>query len=196
MVYLSFLIVSIVILLSLIKYVQLNATDTGTGREAQLTFAVLYKAGEIPVFDVRKINNNTAEIFTVRTFTRLSADIAALWFDDTVKLKLTVQVSDNGISPLSTICFTLVTIVDVNDNAPMFDSSTLTSYTTTVMWNVGAMTRIYRVFAADDDSGQNALITYSVVSQPSSCSGCLFTVDPNSGWIKSGSTIPASVRKC
>ena len=161
-----------------------------TGADGQLSFSVLYKSGETPVFSVQSSPSDpkTAVVYTKRRFNRLSTDINSLWFNDTVKLKLTLKVSDNGLPSLSTNCFVLVTINDVNDNAPVFDYSN-TSYSTYFLQSSPRNTKILRVFATDDDVGVNAEITYSLVSTNPSCNLC-FSINSSSGWILSGNIPP------
>ncbi|XP_037833409.1 protocadherin beta-16-like [Kryptolebias marmoratus] len=52
-----------------------------------------------------------------------------------------------------------ITVLDVNDNAPVFNQSV---YKTTVMENAGKGTHIVTVNASDADSGSNGLIYYSI----------------------------------
>ena len=166
---------------------QMTAYDPDTGDNGQLRFSVLYRPDDARVFSVQTSTTDpkTALIYTTRTFNRLSTDIDSLWFNDTVKLKLTVKVSDNGLPHLSTNCFVLVTINDKNDNAPVFDYSNFTYTTYVLPTKTPPLTRIYRVFATDEDVGVNAVIIYNLTATSPTCSGC-FYVEQSSGWILIG----------
>ena len=133
------------------------------------------------LFDVRQYDNpdgtTTAEIYTLDEFDRELPDRGALVNGD-VKYRVTVQATDEGIPPLSTTCFFFVEISDENDNPPIFD---LNSYQGRILRSeVGA--RVVRVFATDDDAGENANIVYSI-SDDTQCPGC-FQIDQNTGVIR------------
>ncbi|KAM9795080.1 protocadherin gamma-A10-like [Neosynchiropus ocellatus] len=69
-----------------------------------------------------------------------------------------------------------VTVLDVNDNVPIFNQ---TAYKLSVMENVPTGTNIVTVNATDADSGSNGLITYSLSSSESD----LFKIDGKTGSI-------------
>jgi hypothetical protein len=101
---------------------------------------------------------------------------------NTVKFRVTVKVEDEGQPPLSTNCFLLVDIIDQNDNIPIFDEA---NYKTTILRNTNYDDRVIRVFALDDDDGDNAVVTYAIEGSEPSCDNC-FTIDSSSGWISRG----------
>ena len=85
--------------------------------------------------------------------------------------------------PLDNHCTFWVRIEDVNDNAPVFDSS---SYSTSISESsTKAGARIYSVRAFDKDKGKNADIVYSLTENP----GGFFNIDADSGIIKLAKTI-------
>ncbi|KAJ8982823.1 hypothetical protein NQ317_010444 [Molorchus minor] len=77
---------------------------------------------------------------------------------DKKELYLTVQATDNGRPPLSDICTFKVTVTDINDNNPSFDSS---DYNTHVNEDAKENSEVMRVFAYDVDDGENSRLTYS-----------------------------------
>ena len=93
-----------------------------------------------------------------------------------------MRIEDKGEpNKLSTTCFFFVVIQDVNDNEPRFDEE---SYQTTIAADTPLYSRILRVYAIDDDEGENADVVYSIDpdAEDPSCRNCL-TIDAASGWI-------------
>ncbi|KAM6946143.1 protocadherin Fat 3a [Aplochiton taeniatus] len=76
--------------------------------------------------------------------------------------QITVRASDQG-SPrrLSSLANVTVTVLDVNDNPPVFERR---DQLATVPEDVGPGTEVIRVYAASKDIGTNAEITYSIRS--------------------------------
>ncbi|XP_041799575.1 protocadherin gamma-A3-like [Chelmon rostratus] len=72
-----------------------------------------------------------------------------------------------------------VTVLDVNDNVPVFNQSV---YKASVVENTIKGTNIITVNAKDADSGSNALITYSLSKMKGSAAD-IFTIDENTGTI-------------
>ncbi|XP_044220372.1 protocadherin gamma-A11-like [Thunnus albacares] len=72
-----------------------------------------------------------------------------------------------------------VTVLDVNDNAPVFNQSV---YKASVMENTTKGTSIITVNATDADSGSNGLITYSLSKMKGSAAD-IFSIDENTGTI-------------
>ncbi|XP_044220436.1 protocadherin gamma-A3-like [Thunnus albacares] len=72
-----------------------------------------------------------------------------------------------------------VTVLDANDNAPVFNQSV---YKASVMENTMKGTNIITVNAIDADSGSNGLITYSLSKMKGSAAD-IFSIDENTGTI-------------
>ncbi|KAM8732966.1 protocadherin gamma-A3-like [Acanthopagrus schlegelii] len=72
-----------------------------------------------------------------------------------------------------------VTVLDANDNAPVFNQSVYKAF---VMENTVKGTSIITVNATDADSGSNGLITYSLSKMKGSAAD-IFSVDENTGTI-------------
>uniref|UniRef100_A0A8C3WY49 Dachsous cadherin-related 2 n=1 Tax=Catagonus wagneri TaxID=51154 RepID=A0A8C3WY49_9CETA len=79
-----------------------------------------------------------------------------------------------GSSPTCGSTEVIVTVVDVNDNAPVFPSA---SDEVRVPPTVQPGTALYRARAADQDSGRNGIVRYAIASQSPS----LFSVDSGQG---------------
>ena len=72
---------------------------------------------------------------------------------------LTVVAEDGGSVPFSTSIQVLLTVQDLNDNAPVFDN---TSFTVSVLENQPPFTPLLRVMATDADSAIHARIRYTL----------------------------------
>nr|XP_045378698.1 cadherin-23 isoform X1 [Camelus bactrianus] len=88
-------------------------------------------------------------------------------------LNFTVRASDNGSPPRAAEIPVYLEIVDVNDNNPVFDQS---SYQETIFEDVPVDTVIVTVTATDADSGNFALIEYSLVDGEGK-----FAINPTTG---------------
>lgn len=76
--------------------------------------------------------------------------------------QVTVRASDRGApSPLSSLANVTITILDINDNPPVFEQR---DQLATVAEDVAPGTEVLRVHAASKDIGTNAEITYSIRS--------------------------------
>lgn len=77
-----------------------------------VTYKIVKRDGQRAYFN---IENNTGIITTTQPFDR----------DEPTRQKelyLTIQATDNGLPPLADICTIKVTVTDINDNTPSFDS--------------------------------------------------------------------------
>ncbi|XP_055980523.1 protocadherin gamma-A7 isoform X8 [Sorex fumeus] len=90
---------------------------------------------------------------------------------------LLLTASDGGDPPRSGIARIQVTVVDVNDHAPVFS---LPQYQVTVPENVPVGTRLLTVKAIDPDEGINAEVTYSFQKITQKILQ-LFQLDPHTG---------------
>ena len=105
----------------------------------------------------------------------------------TLRYPITIEVTDGALpEPAVSTCFLLVTIVDINDNAPQFE---LDSYREDIPLNP-ERGRIFQVYAFDIDEGHNADIVYSLEND-AQCSNC-FRIDEK-GWIWLDQDITVSV---
>ena len=98
-------------------------------------------------------------------------------FESKKQYKLTVKATDNGIPALESLTNVIVTVEDVNDSPPVF-----TKCDALVILQEPALpqTQLFRVSTADEDSGSNAIITYSVVkNEEGVCSDLYIDQDGN-----------------
>lgn len=89
---------------------------------------------------------------------------------------LTITAQDQGHPPLSSTATVEVTIMDVNDHSPVFQSS---SYTADISEDVPIGSLVLEVKAIDLDQGSNSHVLYSL----SSSSQSMFIIDQDTGRI-------------
>uniref|UniRef100_A0A3Q2TJN6 FAT atypical cadherin 3 n=1 Tax=Fundulus heteroclitus TaxID=8078 RepID=A0A3Q2TJN6_FUNHE len=91
---------------------------------------------------------------------------------------ITVEAWDNGNPPLSTATMIVIELMDVNDNAPMFDQDI---YNVLISEDASIGQTVTRVFAEDLDSQVNGRITYSILKGDRTNH---FWIDPVTGLLK------------
>ncbi|ELU14775.1 hypothetical protein CAPTEDRAFT_226653 [Capitella teleta] len=167
----------------------MRAEDDDPGANGNLHFSVVTPYNEAKWFEVEGVEGDekSVDLKSLREIDRedllTQRPNEVLVLGNTVKFRVTVKVEDEGQPPLSTNCFLLVDIIDQNDNIPIFDEA---NYKTTILRNTNYDDRVIRVFALDDDDGNNAVVTYDIEDSEPSCDNC-FTIDSSSGWISRGS---------
>lgn len=91
--------------------------------------------------------------------------------------ELRALASDQGSPRLSSLCQVVVSVLDINDNPPVFEHR---EYTATVAEDVSVGTQLLRVQAASRDSEANGEISYGIISGNEHG---LFSVDPRTGMV-------------
>ncbi|TSV15244.1 Protocadherin gamma-A8 [Bagarius yarrelli] len=94
------------------------------------------------------------------------------------QMKLLLTAFDGGESRLSGTMEIIITVVDVNDNAPVFTQKT---YKATITENSTKGTKITTVSASDADEGSNSHVTYYISDAVDSVVASLFVVKKESG---------------
>ncbi|XP_067851869.1 protocadherin-10-like [Heptranchias perlo] len=94
---------------------------------------------------------------------------------------LVLTAVDGGIPHRSGTTRIIITVMDINDNAPVFDQEI---YRASVAENAPKGTLVTKINAADLDEGTNAELTYSFTSHVSQRIRELFKLDPETGEIK------------
>lgn len=89
--------------------------------------------------------------------------------------ELKALVSDQGLPRLSSLCQVVISVLDINDNPPVFEHR---EYTATVPEDVPVGTQLLRVLAASRDAEANGEISYSIISGNEHG---MFSVDPSTG---------------
>ncbi|XP_050541407.1 protein dachsous [Daktulosphaira vitifoliae] len=99
--------------------------------------------------------------------------------ETTPAYELVIEAYDGGVPPHKGSMTVNVTILDVNDNQPMFNQS---RYYSAVLENATVSTSILQVFAADVDDGENGVVEYSINRRQSDKEG-YFAIDKRTGVI-------------
>jgi len=104
------------------------------------------------------------------------------------KFRVTLTVRDDVIATLQDSATVVVKVTDDNDEAPTFRFPTPSNDTAFAMSDVAVGGRVVRISAVDADSGDNAVLCYSISAGNEHG---LFDVDPTTGWVvANGSLAP------
>ncbi|XP_043223379.1 protein dachsous-like [Amphibalanus amphitrite] len=129
------------------EVLQVTALDSDEGSNSRVHYSLL--PGEETHADWFEIDENTGLITT-----RAHIDC-----ETEPEPRVTVLATDGGSPPLSATAAVRVTIVDVNDNEPVFDQS---FYNVSVAEDQAVGHCILKVSATDPDCGVNAQVNYSI----------------------------------
>lgn len=89
--------------------------------------------------------------------------------------ELKARVSDQGSPRLSSVCQVVISVLDINDNPPVFEHR---EYTATLSEDVAVGTQVLRVQAASRDADANGEISYGIISGNEHG---MFSVDQHTG---------------
>ncbi|XP_064481963.1 cadherin-related tumor suppressor-like [Ornithodoros turicata] len=141
-----------------------SAKDADLGLNRQVSYSVLSDWAN----DVFSLNPQTG-VFTLTSH---------LDYEQYQHYVFVVQAQDSGTPSLSSTVTVYINVLDLNDNAPLFDPM---SYSDEVFENVTIGSSIVRVSATDLDSGDNGRIIYKIVEGDAdqqfaiSANGTIFT---------------------
>ena len=140
----------------------IQATDADSGSNGEFNFSIIS-----PTSAPFSINSNNGNIIVTDTLDREIQDLYTL----------TILVQDNGVPSLSSEIVVNVTILDRNDNSPVFQD---TPYIFFIPENVNNNTLVDSISVTDADTGVNADITCTLSGVGSeqfslSADGAIFT---------------------
>ncbi|XP_016096583.1 protocadherin Fat 4-like [Sinocyclocheilus grahami] len=135
-----------------------SAFDQDSGPNGQLEYAIIEGNKE----NSFSINRATGEIRTTRPLDR----------EKVAQYALRVKATDRGSPPKNTAVKVLISVLDVNDNAPRFSKI----FSATVPENAPVGFTVTRVTTTDEDSGANAISRYSI-----SDASLPFIIHPSTG---------------
>ncbi|XP_048058643.1 protocadherin beta-15-like [Megalobrama amblycephala] len=127
---------------------QVNATDLDEGKNGELIYAL-----------GNNVNNNLRRLFEVNSITGEIILTDYLDFEVKDKYEIDIQASDKGIVPLATDKSVVIKIVDVNDNAPEIE---VTSLSSAIPEDSRPGTTVALISVTDLDSGVNGKISCSL----------------------------------
>lgn len=148
------------------KILRVQASDADSGRNAQLFFSMVDSNDVNPAFT---IDSTSGEIFTSSALD-YEASSPHLY-------KLKIGASDNGLPRKSSSAFVYITVMDENDNCPVFNSFQRKLFNISQYTHPGTLLTV--VSANDKDSGLNGEVRYSL--SYASDHGGAFSVDEKSG---------------
>ncbi|KAF6716279.1 Protocadherin-16 [Oryzias melastigma] len=119
-------------------------------------------------------SGNSAGRFSLSPNTGSLSILKALDREEQEVFNITIVAEDHGVPQLSTSQVLCVQVIDVNDEAPMFQQA---EFGTQVMENKGPGTTVLKVTATDRDQGSNGHITYGGVTEDG------FVINPLTGVI-------------
>ena len=96
-------------------------------------------------------------------------------FENVQKYTVIITAEDKGRPPLSSNLTLNLEVQDVNDNPPVFEKS---EYAVSVLESLPANTEFLQVTAHDEDTGNNARLTYTIKEKQFER---VFGIFPNSG---------------
>ncbi|XP_053674739.1 DE-cadherin [Anopheles nili] len=130
----------------------LRVTANDPDPRQTIEYSFVTTPGERARFRIDKVSG---EITTAHIFDR----------DEPIREKeiyITVRATDNGRPRLDDVCTFKVTILDINDNPPVFDK---VRYEESVAKDMKANQRVATISATDLDDGDNSIIKYAIVPQ-------------------------------
>ncbi|XP_061179373.1 protocadherin Fat 4-like [Saccostrea echinata] len=139
----------------------LTASDKDTGANSVLSFSII--SGENSADFAIDPSTGQLQVNSV-----LNAPLRSYY-------ALIVQAADGGTPSLTSKAEVDITVIDINDNSPIF-SPAVVSIKVNEILNISSA--VYSVYATDADSGANARLTYSILSGNNDLR---FSVDPNNG---------------
>ena len=146
---------------------RIAATDNDFGKNSE----IYYEISSIDLFTI----DNTGQVILRGSLDR----------EVESKHQVTVMAVDKGDRPLTGNAQIVVTVLDVNDNQPVFSTST---YVLNLWETTAVSTQVIKVIATDKDIGINAIITYSIYDGDFES---IFSIVPNTGQIILSSSVDA-----
>uniref|UniRef100_A0A8C7MI30 Protocadherin 2 alpha b 9 n=1 Tax=Oncorhynchus kisutch TaxID=8019 RepID=A0A8C7MI30_ONCKI len=125
-----------------------NASDADAGLNGEIEYS-LGRAVKRKVYDIFQLDSITGEI-------KVKGEVD---FEENEVYRLNVQASDKGQPPLTVDCRVIIKVVDVNDNKPEID---VTSLSNTIAEDSKPGTVISLVSVADKDSGINGNVISTI----------------------------------
>ncbi|XP_071089001.1 protocadherin Fat 4-like [Haliotis cracherodii] len=146
--------------------ITLTATDTDEGLNGTVRY-LFHPSVARSYPNTFQINSISGRIRTAKELDR----------ETVPKYTILVIARDGGNPSLSSTASVIVSLNDVNDNAPTFRPR---QYFSSILENQPSGTDVVQVFAFDPDEGLNRRITYSFFGDSFSS----FSVDTSTGWVR------------
>ncbi|NXI63860.1 PCD23 protein, partial [Anseranas semipalmata] len=134
--------------------VQIFATDPDSGLNGETEYSIL-SGNENATFLIDSARGILA------TNTILNHENTSSYRETAASHRLVLLASDRGMPSLNSTATVLITVLDVNDNPPVFSSP---EYHIHVKESISVHSHVTEVSATDRDVGTNAEITYAIIS--------------------------------
>ncbi|XP_024892827.1 cadherin-related tumor suppressor-like [Temnothorax curvispinosus] len=148
------------------ELLRFKATDNDLGPNSELTFII--SAG------------NKRDTFYIDPLTGILYLKKPLDYEELVRYTLNVTCSDGGHPRLSSVTSLTVEVIDTNDNPPVFPNTAIVRQ---IREGILVRTPIVTITAEDPDSGDNGVVSYSILSQDPEDEVRRFGINPSSGVI-------------
>ncbi|XP_033948123.2 protocadherin gamma-A11-like [Pseudochaenichthys georgianus] len=128
--------------------IQLNATDLDQSANSEIIYSFGNEV-DAKLKDIFKIDANTGEIKV----------IGKIDFEKSKSYEIDIQASDKGPVPLTTDKSVMITVIDVNDNAPEIE---VTSFSSSIKEDSKIGTTVALISVRDLDSGINGKVICTI----------------------------------
>ncbi|KAG8562655.1 hypothetical protein GDO81_015756 [Engystomops pustulosus] len=134
---------------SIMEMSAIDLDDKNDGINAILAYSILSNPLDVSGLEMFNINHHTGTIYTSK---------GNLDREKNDSLKIVVEVKDGG--GLTSTATATIAILDTNDHAPKF---TQEMYSVAILETTEVNSTVLQVFAVDEDIGENALVTFSII---------------------------------
>ena len=144
--------------------INVTASDQDSGLNGLLQYSI--------------IGGNIGNSFSIDQAGQVSV-IGQLDFETRSFYRLEIRAQDYGIPPLNSSTLLEITILDFNDERPVFPASTVQA---NVSEGVAVLPHpVTQLLASDGDQGSNALVRYSILTGNN---GSVFSINSRTGWLE------------
>ena len=143
------------------EIITLLTTDADSGENKEVQYSLHFASGDTESPNNFGIDPDDGTVYLLNT--------AALDRETFTEYEFIVVVTDNGTSSLASNVTLRIIVIDVNDNAPVFQSSLFVG---DIFENLPVNTSVITVSATDIDEGQNSQVMYfleDVILLPNNC---------------------------
>lgn len=142
----------------------IHASDKDTENNGQVTYEIITESHTGTFF----LDGSSGELKLMKTL-QFAGEVYTL----------TVRATDHGATPLSSEQNIEITVIDVNDNSPVFIDGISSAE---VVEGTPSGTLVFQVEATDDDTGPAGIVSYNISSD-------VFTIEKMTGKIYTGAVL-------
>ncbi|KAM9308425.1 cadherin-17 [Gastrophryne carolinensis] len=139
---------------SIIDVLSATDKDQEDSKNSNLEYKILEQLPQIPMPDMFLINQYGGSIQLKR---------GGLNIQDNEQYRLKVEVNDEGEPRLSTICWVVINVIDINDNIPIFETSDYGSITLSEDTPFNTTVKEIQAWDADQPQTGSSAISYQII---------------------------------